>query len=200
MRAGRERWSPSRGRGIPRRGTDWVETIAAWVLVSLGLVCLALSLIVGVRVHAELLDRAHQEAVSRTPMRAVLLRDSIPLTSAVDQGSALVAQVPVRYVDPDGVVREGLASVDGALGAGDTVTVWVDRAHHIVPRPTEPDDAAAAGYVSGGIVLVVSLAALTLMWFAVRHVALLRNCARWAREWAVVEPLWSGRTFGGRLP
>jgi hypothetical protein len=200
MRAGRERWSPWRGRGIPRRGTDWVETTAAWVLVSLGLVCLALSLIVGVRVHAGLLDRAHEEAATRTPVRAVVLGDSTPLTSAVDQGSALVAQVPVRYVDPDGAVREGVASVDGGLGAGDTVTVWVDRAHHIVPHPTEPDDAAAAGYVSGGIVLVVSLAALTLLWFAIQRVTLLRNCARWAREWAVVEPLWSGRTFGGRLP
>jgi hypothetical protein len=200
MRAGRERWSPWRRRGIPRRGTDWVETTTAWLVVSLGLVCLAVSLVVGVRVHAGLMDRAHQEAATRTPVRAVLLDDSTPLTSAVDQGSVLVAQVPVRYLDPNGAVREGLASVGGALGAGDTVTIWLDRAHHIVPRPTGSDDAAAAGYVSGGLVLVVSLAVLSLVWIAIRHVTLLRNCARWAREWAVVEPLWSGRAFGGRLP
>jgi hypothetical protein len=150
-------------------------------------------------VHASLLDRANLETATRTPVKAVLLGDATPLASSVDQGSTPMAQVPVRYTDTDGVVRDGLAPVDGTQHAGDTVTIWLDRAHHIVPKPTDATDAGAAGYVAGGVVLFVSLAMLTVAWYGVRHVVLLRNCAQWEREWAIVEPLWSGRTsYGNR--
>jgi len=199
MRAGKQQQSPPHGRRLPRRGTDWVEDTAAWVLATAALVCAVLSMFVGVRVYGTLLDRAHQEAVTRTPVQAVLLQDASPIAGAVDQGIGPVAQVPVRWVDTDGAVRVSQASVDGAPHAGDTVTVWVDRAHHLVPQPTNIDDATAAGYVSAGIVLFMTLAMLAVVWCGVRQVALTRNCARWAREWAVVEPLWSGRTYGGRL-
>jgi len=184
MRAGRERWHPSQQRRIPKRGTDWVEDSAAWTLASLGLLGAVLSMIIGFHVHGSLLERARLESASRTPVRAVVLQDVAPMPEVGDAGAGPLAQVPVRWAETDGVVREGDATVDGALRSGDLTVVWVDRSHHLVPPPTRAADATAA---------------LTMAWFGIRHLAMARNCVRWEREWAVVEPRWSGRTFGGSL-
>ena len=199
MRAGQERWHPSQQRRIPKRGTDWVEDSAAWTLASLGLLGAVLSMIIGFHVHGSLMDRARAETASRTPVRAILMQDVTPMPEVGDTGTTPLTQVPVRWLDTDGVVREGEATVDGALRGGDATVVWVDRSHHLVSPPTRTADATAAGYVASGIVLFMILAVLTMMWFGIRQLAMARNCAHWAREWAVVEPRWSGRTYGGNL-
>jgi hypothetical protein len=204
MRADGERWSLAREdrvstRRIPRRGTDWLEDAAAWVLVSLGLLGAALSMIVGLQVHGSLLERAQLESSARTPVRAVLLQDAPVIPDADDQENGPLVQVPVRWVDTDGTVRVDQATVDGLPRAGDTVRVWADRDHHLVPPPTNADDATAAGIVAAGISLFMSVAVLMVVWCGVRHYAFTRNRARWEREWAEVEPRWSGRTLGGNF-
>jgi hypothetical protein len=154
-------------------------------------------MIIGFHVHGSLLERAREETASRTPVRAVLLQNVTPMPDVGDTGP--LTQVPVRWQDTDGVVRESDATVDGALRAGDSMVVWVDRSHHLVPPPTRTEDATAAGYVSAGVLLFVIVALLIMAWFGIRNLAMARNCVRWGREWAVVEPRWSGRTYGGSL-
>jgi hypothetical protein len=193
MRADGERSRPSRAqrissRRIPKRGTDWLEDVAAWLLASLSLLGAAVSLMVGLQVHGSLMERAALESTARTPVRAVLLQDTPVVPDADDQQTGPVVQVPVRWVDTDGTVRVDEASVTGLPRAGDTVQVWADRSHHLVPAPTNPDDATAAG-----------IAVLMVAWCGVRHFTSTRNYARWAREWAEVEPRWSGRRLGGNL-
>jgi hypothetical protein len=199
MRAGRDQWHPSQPGRIPKRGTDWVEDSAAWTLAALALLGAVLAMIIGFHVHGSLLERARTEAASRTPVRAVLLQNVAPMPEVGDAGSGPLTQVPVRWVDADGAVREGNATVDGALRAGDPTVVWVDRSHHLVSPPTRAADATAAGYVASGITLFVIIAVLTMAWFGIRQLAIARNCVRWGREWAEVEPRWSGRTYGGSL-
>jgi hypothetical protein len=202
MRADGEHWRLARAertltRRIPRRGTDWLEDATAWVLASLGLLGAALAMIVGLQVHGSLLERAQLESSARTPVRAVVLQDSPVVPDADYQQNAPPVQVPVRWIDTDGTVRVDQATVDGLPRAGDTVQVWVDRQHHLVPRPTTADDATAAGIVVAGITLFLSVALLLVAWCGVRHYAFTRNRARWEREWAEVEPRWSGRALGG---
>jgi len=204
MRADGERSRPSRAqrissRRIPKRGTDWLEDVAAWLLASLSLLGAAVSLMVGLQVHGSLMERAALESTARTPVRAVLLQDTPVVPDADDQQTGPVVQVPVRWVDTDGTVRFDEASVTGLPRAGDTVQVWADRSHHLVPAPTNPDDATAAGVVATGITLFLSVAVLMVAWCGVRHLTFTRNYARWAREWAEVEPRWSGRRLGGNL-
>jgi len=202
MRADGEHWRLTRAeristRRIPRRGTDWLEDAAAWVLISLGLIGAALSIIAGMQVHGSLLERAQLESSARTPVRAVLLQDAPVIPSADDQENGPMVQVPVRWVDTDGTERVSEATVSGLPRAGDTVRLWADRDHHLVPPPTNADDAAAAGVVAAGISLFLSVALLLVLWCGVRHYAFTRNRARWEREWAEVEPRWSGRALGG---
>jgi hypothetical protein len=204
MRADGEHWRLARternsARRIPRRATDWLEDAAAWVLISLGLLGAALSMMVGLQVHGSLLERAQLESSARTPVRAVLLQDAPVIPDADDQENGPLVQVPVRWVDTDGTERVDEATVSGLPRAGDTVQLWADREHHLVPPPTNADDATAAGVVATGLSLFMSVALLLVTWCGVRHYAFTRNRARWERQWAEVEPRWSGRTLGGNL-
>ncbi|HEX4251813.1 MAG TPA: hypothetical protein VH008_28395 [Pseudonocardia sp.] len=169
------------------------------MLASLSLLGAAMALMVGLQVHGSLMERAALESTSRTPVRAVLLQDAPVVPDADDQQTGPVVQVPVRWIDTDGTVRFDDATITGLPRAGDTVQVWADKSHHLVPAPTNPDDATAAGIVAAGITLFLSVAALMVAWCGVRHFTFTRNYARWAREWAEVEPLWSGRRLGGSL-
>lgn len=195
MRAGRERRSPSpQPQRIPKRGTDWVEDAAASVLASLGLVAALTSLLIGMRVHGELMDRAQHEAHTRNPVHAVLAEDPAPrMPTRLEQDVPQTARAPVRWVDTNGNMQLSQADVPSTERAGDTIVVWVDSTNRIVAAPTSPYDAVAAGYVAGITLLIVSIATLAAVWFAIRNLTWRHNEFRWQQDWAVVEPRWSGR-------
>ena len=68
------------GPPLPRRRTDRVEDLVAWLLTTLGLFAVLGSLLVGHAAH----QAAHGRAGAASPVRAVLLADAPP-PPAVDQ-------------------------------------------------------------------------------------------------------------------
>lgn len=186
-------------RSIPRRATDRVESAAVWVLVSLGLLGGILVLVIGTQTHASLLVRARAEAATRTPVAAVLMRDTPVLAGSMSRGGTPTMRVPVRWVAGDGVERLGEAAVAPPKRAGDTVTVWSDRNHELVPEPIDPGQALLGAFITAGLCAVGLGVLLWMVWWVVRGCVFAANRARWAREWARVEPVWSGRALGGSL-
>jgi hypothetical protein len=73
------------------------------------------------------------------------------------------------------------------------VSVWMDRTGRLTQAPTSPANATAVGWTWGIAVALAGWAVLALAWTAVRTLTARRNAAAWAREWALVEPTWSGR-------
>ena len=69
----------------------------------------------------------------------------------------------------------------------------MDRAGQARARPHQPGAATAVGWTWGVAVTLGGWAVLALLWTAVRAATARRNATAWAREWAVVEPNWSGR-------
>nr|WP_037069295.1 hypothetical protein [Pseudonocardia acaciae] len=177
--------------------TDRVEDAVAWVLASLGLVGGIVAVMIGLSTYADRLERARAEAASRTPAAAVLAQDTPPLTTPVSRGGVTSVRVPVRWTGSDGVARVGEVATGARLRAGDTVTVWADRDHHLVAAPLEPGQALVSGLVTGGVTLILVAVALRAIWWLVCLCTLARNRARWEDEWRVVGPLWSGRAVGG---
>lgn len=192
---------PSAGAAafVPR-ATDRIESVAAWVLASLGLLGAIAVLLVGTQTHASLLERVRTESATRTPVAAVITQDTPPLVASTGRGGAQQTRVPVRWVGTDGVERVGEAIVVPPKRAGDVVTAWADREHELVPAPMQAGEALVGAGVAGGIAALWIGMALWMTWWAVRRCILAANRARWAREWACVEPLWSGRAFGESTP
>jgi hypothetical protein len=90
-------------------------------------------------------------------------------------------------------VAQGRVVVTSKHVVGDTVSIWVDRTARLAPAPTPAGTATAVGWTWGVAVTLGGWAVLALLWTAVRAATARRNAAAWAREWAVVEPNWSGR-------
>jgi hypothetical protein len=136
------------------------------------------------------------EATTRTIASAILTRDTPPLAGTASRGGTQSVRVAVRWVANDGVERVGDAVVASPKQAGDVVTVWADRNHDLVPAPVEPGQALVGAFVTAAMSAVGVCVVLWMMWWVVRKCVLAANGACWAREWARVEPVWSGRTLG----
>jgi hypothetical protein len=184
---GAVRWMQDlqKAAALPRRATDRVEDLAAWVVAVLALVLLLASGLVGVGVAR---STAH-EAASREHVDAVLLTDAPP---ALRDPDARVARA-ARYRDPAGAEHVVVVPVAGRPPAGRVVHLWVDGGGRVTTPPPGRADATLRGVVvAAGVALAGGLLLLGL-WTGVRRRLDARNAQWWAREWARVEPAWSGR-------
>jgi len=179
-----------RARSLRARGTDRFEDLIAWVLTSCAAGVVLLAMAVGQAGAAHTLERSRAEAAARTPARAELLED---VDGAVLADGSRSRNALARWTGPDGRVAQGRVVVTSQHVVGDTVSIWTDRTGRVVPAPTKSSAASAVGWTWGVAVTLGGWAVLALLWIAVRAVTARRNAAAWAREWAVVEPNWSGR-------
>jgi hypothetical protein len=178
--------TPSR---LPRRRTDRVEDGAAWLLTTAGLFLLLFGAVTGVGVHGAAVERGRAAGHELVRVDAVLLEDG--LVKDVAPGST--ASQAARYVDAAGQAHEIVLPEVGHARAGSSVPIWVDRAGRLAAAPPSGADAVVIGVVACVGTIGVGCAVLVGLWLGVRRWLLARNTAGWAREWAVVEPEWSGR-------
>jgi hypothetical protein len=179
---------PSRSR-LPRRRTDRIEDGAAWLLTTAGLLLLLFGAVTGLGVHGALVERGRAAEHEVVRVDAVLLADS-----PVDDGApGSTTPRTARYVDAAGQAHEVVLPGVGRAPAGSSVLIWVDRAGRLAAAPPTGADAVVIGIVACVGTIGVGCAVLVGLWLGVRRWLLARNTAAWAREWAVVEPEWSGR-------
>jgi hypothetical protein len=191
-----ERQRHSRPVGLPRRFTDRVEDVAAWVLTVLGGLTAVLAVTTGVRLHDEGMHRVGLESRERMQVQAVLLGPASPIAAAERPPGVRVVAVPtsIRYLAPDGAEHVADVPVTGAAPAGRAVPLWVDRSGQVVGAPGTTADAVSRALVGAVGVLLVGALVLGGSWAGVRAATRRVNVARWEREWTQVEPRWSGRT------
>jgi hypothetical protein len=192
-----ERHRHSRPGRLPRRSIDCIEDLVVWMLITLALLTAVLAATVAARRYEEWAHRAEIETGERTQVQVVLLEPASQLLAVDEQGRPvrlLATPVPVRFTASDGTERRAQAPVVGRHPAGATLAMWVDRSGGFTSAPASGIDAvrhAAAGALGvlavGAAVLLVSRAAVR---WEVDRVAMVL----WEREWAQVEPQWSGRT------
>jgi hypothetical protein len=171
-------------RRFPQRTTDRVEDAAAWLLMVLALITVVGAAAIGVAGWSDAMDRVRAEAADRSQVRAVLVE------AATSVG---VHQVVATWTGRDGVAVTGPVPVRDRRPAGAEVRVWLDGAGRVTSAPVEPGAAVAVGWVRGVLAALCGWSLLALAWAGVRRVVELRNAAAWGRQWARVEPTWSGR-------
>ena len=164
----------------------------AWVLTTAAVAVVLLGVLIGQLGADDTLARARAEASERTLARAQLLEDTDPAdpTDSARPGTGLA-----RWTAPDGHEIEGRVVVGSARSAGDTVAVWLDSSGRIVGAPITVGSATVVGWTWGVAVALAGWSLLALLWTGVRSFTESRNAAAWAREWASVEPVWSGRVL-----
>lgn len=179
------------GPSLPHRRTDRVEELAAWLLLSLGLLALFGAVAVGHSTYGAALERGGIGGAG--PVAALLLAD-VPLDPAATRpGEApSTRRVPVAWTSSDGVEHTDELVLSPPVHAGSEVAAWLDGHGRLVASPPEqPSEAAAFGVGAGLTVLALVWSLIVALWCGVRRAVERRNAAAWAREWARVEPQWS---------
>jgi hypothetical protein len=178
--------APAVGR-VPRRTTDRVEDLVAWLLTGAALIVIVIAGVTGLSVHGREAERALQDSGSTWQTRAVLLEDAHVVSSEFGRAPT---QVRVRWTDRDGREHNGVVPAMRSQPAGAGVEVWIDAAGEITSRPRHPANAVVGGIVSAIGVLCAGATPLLATWFGLRALTWRSNSRRWEQEWARVEPQW----------
>lgn len=174
-------------RRLPRRPTDRVEDLVAWVLTVAALLVVMSACLTGISVHRD--ESARVEASSSAlQVPAVLLEDAT-VTSG-EYGMHRLVLVPARWTDRAGLEHVDAIVVTRSAPAGTEVAVWIDATGKITPPPVRPVNAVFGGIVAAVGVLCAGTTLLVAIWVGVRTVTGRMNARRWERGWARVEPLW----------
>jgi hypothetical protein len=172
----------------------------AWILTATGLLACVVALVVGAQVYGDGAARARAEAVERTPVQAVVLeqpRTSVAAYAGIRSPRAVRLSVAVRYRAPNGVERDGAARVSGTPVPGTSVPIWVDRDGAVATAPTSHSVAVQAAVLSACTLGGIALLLLVGLWQLVCSGISRLNAVAWERDWARVEPMWTGRIGRG---
>lgn len=115
-------------------------------------------------------------------------------STAVDTGAGkTTASGRAVWTGPDGRRRAGVVTIPDSTAAGSRAQIWIDRQGNAVEPPTTAATAAADGALTGAVVFVLGGATvLGGLAGAARRIDR-RAAGAWEREWAAVEPAWTGR-------
>jgi hypothetical protein len=184
------RWNPDKGgthdRRLPRRATDRVEDVVAWMLTAAGLFLVSAAAVAGVAVCTHQAEAA--SGASET--RAVLLDDT---QVGVAADPAILLPVRAMWTDRTGGQRTGVIFVTPSATAGSQVDVWVDADGTATTALSRRGAAVVAGIATGAVVVLGGSMMLAAAWRGVRRVTGARNVRQWEREWERVGPDWTGR-------
>lgn len=176
---------------IPRRGTDRVERASGLVLRVLAVVLLVGAVLTAISLRGDGLAQAAREATEKHQVTATLV-EAAQMPIALDPSSSASGTL-ATWTGPDGSAHRESVVVIGPRPAGSTVPIWVDRAGTPSPPPVDVVQASVTAAMSGLLMLVVGGLVLYVVRAGVRARCAVVNHRRWAREWSLYEPLWSGR-------
>lgn len=154
------RWCPDKGsrdRRLPRRATDRVEDVVAWLLTAAGLLLVNAAVVAGTVVYT------HQVEAARTASetRAVLLDDA-QVSVAADPATLLPARA--TWTDRTGGQRTGIIFVEPPARAGSQVDVWVDANGTATTASRGHGSAVVAGVATGAVAVLSGFVLLTAAW------------------------------------
>ncbi|MFI9811271.1 Rv1733c family protein [Saccharothrix variisporea] len=173
---------------VARRG-DRLEGAAVVVAVVVALLGLPVAAAFGSEAYASRAAQSREQQATRYEVTAVLTADA-PLVLPAGEGAIAVSSARARWVAADDSVRQGTVETVPGLPAGAPVRIWLDAAGNPADPPVTAEGAVAGAVAVAAVVWVLFVAAVAALCVGLRLVRNGINDRRWAREWAVVEPLW----------
>jgi hypothetical protein len=182
---------------LPRRTTDRIDGAALVLLSVAGLVGALVIGMFALVVYSSGVVRAERELAERTQVETTVLADAPLPPPAAERGAPVTVRVPAVWTAPDGTPRSGTVRVPGRPVAGETEHIWVDRSGALAEAPATRLSAFGVAVLDGAVLLMLLVGALVGARGGIAAVLARSNAAAWEREWADVEPGWSGRASTG---
>jgi hypothetical protein len=180
------------GSGPLKRTSDRLEFLARVVLTSVLLWAVAIALAVATASYSQGRSEVIAQAAERQQVSAELLEDAWAPKDGWESVPN-VARATAVWSAPSAVERTAAISVPVRAKAGSIHAIWIDQNGDRTTRPL------SSGDVVGRTVGIALLTYLGISMVAVAAYRLFRmqldrgRSRRWAAEWAVVEPKWTGK-------
>jgi hypothetical protein len=188
--AGRATRRLTLGSGPLTRTSDRLELLSLVVLAAALLTAVAIALAVATASYSQGRSEVASQAAERHRVDARLTEDASPVSAgtATDAG-----QAPAVWIAPSGAERAGQVPARAGTEAGASVGIWIDQRGDRTSRPLSTGDVAGRA-VGGAVLTFLGLAAMAVgAHLVVRRMLDRSRSRRWAAEWALVGPVWSGR-------
>ncbi|MEU4098623.1 hypothetical protein [Streptomyces sp. NPDC026673] len=175
----------------PARHRPCAHTLPRLAAALLMAVAVLASVWVAFAVHRA--ERA--QAVAERGHRHLVAGTALTSTGTYFQEHGIRSVPPVRaaWEYPRGRSRSGEVPVARPVERGERIRIWVDDRGSPTPEPRSTAGARGAAVVLGVACLLLGSSAAWGAHHAAAAVLLRGRLRTWEREWARVEPLWSGR-------
>ncbi|MFF2009575.1 hypothetical protein ACFVWY_10935 [Streptomyces sp. NPDC058195] len=140
-------------------------------------------------------DQARAERLHR--VTATTTGTAQPSVPQAGQSGWAESVAPAVWTYPKDVRRSGTIDVPPLTPRGRAVPVWVDAAGSPVRPPDSETEHVLTSFCGGAAAAATTGAATAGVLLVVRRRAEARTFAALEREWAQVEPVWSGRPRKG---
>ncbi|HET6395059.1 MAG TPA: hypothetical protein VFG13_19685 [Blastococcus sp.] len=179
------------GSGPLKRTSDRFEFLSRVLLTAVLLATVAIALAVATATYSGGRSEVAREAAERYRVSARLLEEAA--TPAGSGNGVDVGRAPAVWSAPSGAERSGPVLARLGAEAGSTVLIWVDRDGARTTRPLSTGDVVGRA-LAAAVLTYLGIAAVAVGGhLAVRRLLDRSRYRRWAAEWALVGPVWTGR-------
>lgn len=180
------------GSGPLKRTSDRLQLLARVALTSVLLSAVAIAMAVATASYTQGRSEVIAQAAERRQVSAELLEGA---SAPKDNSDSLqvAGRATAGWTGPSGAHHTAVISVPVRAKAGSTHAIWIDRNGDRTTRPLSSGD--VVGRAVGTAVLTylgISMVAISAYLLFRRRLDRSRS-RRWAAEWAVVEPKWTGK-------
>ena len=180
------------GSGPLKRASDRLEFLSRLLLTAVLLAAVAVALAVATATYSLGRSEIAQETADRHRVSAQLEEDAAVPAGGSEPGMD-VGRAPAVWTAPSGAERSG--SVPARLGAeaGSVVLIWVDADGARTTRPLSTGDVVGRALGAAVLTYLAISASAYGGHLVVRRLLDRSRSRRWAAEWALVGPVWTGR-------
>jgi hypothetical protein len=180
------------GAGPLKRGSDRLQCLARVLLVLTVLAALPVALAAATVAFTTAQAEASAQAAERHQTTAVLTDDATTARDSTNDATPLY-RAPVTWSGLSGERHDAVLRVPEAATSGSSITIWVDRDGKPTLRPMTAGDVSGQATVSGIVTFLGIITAAILLYEVFRSLLDRSRSRRWAADWAVTEPIWTGK-------
>lgn len=171
------------------RPVDRIEIAVRAAVALVAVLAVPLAIMIGVTVH-----RAEAATARPVDVQRVVATVTSNVPAQLDQnGMVTTVTATARWHTRRGGTRTGPVQLFPPVEAGSRVTIWVDPAGNPTRPPITAGDLVTRQLLVTGLAVVAQWFLLGLVLLGAHHWATRVRHAAWAREWRIVEPLWTDR-------
>ena len=164
------------------RGSYRLESSVLLVVVALVLILVPFAAAFGTATNARLNDQSRADRETRHQVAAVLLEDASVNLADTTPATATTGQAPAQWT-ADGTRHTGQVQTEPEATAGQTISIWIDPAGHVVDAPKTSRENASEAVAAALAVWTMGATICFMVWMGIRWAGTRYRMSQWDREW-----------------